>query len=811
MNSHIIDLIISFLKILSPFIIITFISIFFIRILKIKDYLEIIISIFLFNWLQILISIQLFSFFNLVYMWVLLIFYTICAAICVLISIRKKISFKFNTGNFKNFFIKFYDGSRLEMTIKIFVTFFLIVILFVTFFISINVPPSNYDAMTYHLGRTAFWYQNHSINHYYTQYAYQNVQPNNGEIGMFWIILFTNYDDITFLVQLGSLILIIVALYKTLRLLKYNKLTSLISTFLFASFDIVILESNSTQNDLISASFLIVAFYYLIKLTRDLKIDYLNLFLFGMASGMAIGAKGYIYLFAPGFLIYYLLTGKHNKFKYKKFAFIILFFLVGIILFSLNNWIQNYIFYGNFINDPNSIDFFRVQNPGLKSFISNISRHVVSFYQLRNVDHNTIGIFLEQKILYLHNIMHFDISSPATTWSGTQFAVVSNPLEFDDSYFGPLGFFLVLPAIIINLIIFAASKHLRRNKEISERFKQSLLIFIIPALFFILYNYIFRWQPWAGRLFISFMLLMVFNLAQLIDFIVNYKNKVFLYILIPLIILVASYNSFNVSFKNGYYPLIPKDGKNIFSIINYEDRRCKFATGRIGLMNKNNELIEKYTGTQSTIGILSNPGEWTYIYFGKNFTRKIKYIKKEDFYSKTIQNIFKNNNLNGLVVNLNDFPLKSNLLSGNTILEINSDNYGKYIKPLNDCSLSKLNNKIKISVSGNDPYFEFNVSEKESNNDKIILTINLESPIDSHLQIYFKRINSNYNEKDSIIYPIFKGVNDIMLFLDDTKDLITIRVDPIAEKQDCYINKIDLAVLRNINYIQNDYYMFFYK
>ena len=152
-----IEILLSFLKILIPFILISYSSLFITRILKISDFLEKILIIFVLNWVQILICIQLFSVFNIVSFFPIIIFHLVTFFIVLIISKLKNINFKINL---KSIFLKFYyffQRIELNKIFKILIFFLLLVIILVSFYKGIIIPPFNYDSMTYHLARAGFW------------------------------------------------------------------------------------------------------------------------------------------------------------------------------------------------------------------------------------------------------------------------------------------------------------------------------------------------------------------------------------------------------------------------------------------------------------------------------------------------------------------------------------------------------------------------------------------------------------------------------------------------------------------------------
>ena len=313
------ELIISTAKLIIPFFLICFVSWFFIKLFKISDFLEKIIVIFLFNWIQIVISLEILSLFNQIKIFPLFLFHFVCALICLIFAWFKKLSFKINFkktfSNIKNFYLEL----NLNKIFKNIMILWIIIILVTTFFIGIMVPPNNWDSMVYHLTRAAFWHQNNNINHYFTGITLQTENPVNAELGLLWIITFCNSDNIVFLVQWFSFLILLLTMYKILRIIGFEKKVSFISIFILSTLDIIILESNTTQNDLVIASFVVITLFLIIKTIKSDKISIPILFLAGSSFGLFVGTKGYSYLFIPGFFIFYLIYGKNDFLKFKKF------------------------------------------------------------------------------------------------------------------------------------------------------------------------------------------------------------------------------------------------------------------------------------------------------------------------------------------------------------------------------------------------------------------------------------------------------------------------------------------------------------
>ena len=804
-----IELILSFLILLLPILCISFTSYFFTKILKIQDFLEKLLIIFLLDWVQILLIVEFLSLFKSISLLTMVVGTTIPTIVCAVIFFKMKIKVNFRFRSLKDIFLNFFDGIELNKVLKIILICWLVIIIIIPFIIGLSVPPGNYDSMTYHLARAGFWKQYQSIDHFYTRAEIQNQNPLNAEIGLLWIILFTNSDNIAFLSQWLAFIIILIALYKLLRRLSYSRTVSILTVFLFASFDIVILEAYTTQNDLVITAFIALSIFFIIRSLEDEKINLKYIIFSGFAAGIFIGTKGYSYLFIPGIIIFLFLFGRNNRRKLYKILLLFAFSLVGVILFSSYGFIQNYLSYGNLFSSEAYVDFMRIENPGATTFLSNFSRYSASFYPYYSIDNNTVGSLIQRIINSIHGNLNFDISSPATTLGESVFYYFDVQLNYDQSYFGPLFFFLVLPATIFNLLLALGMRLWRRNSELVQRFKDYLKILVIPGLFFIFYTFIFKWQPYAGRLMIGFALLMMIGFAEFIDLLRDIKIKVifniFAYCLIFIIIVV----SFFPLFFNDYNRLIGSDNRSIYSI-KYEDRRGDF-------LRDVKQAVDENLGPVSRLGLILPDSDWVYILFGNGFRRELEYINDYDWNNKSIDEITSEKKLDGILINTEFKGFKNGdtlsflaKITGEPLMEIDNAEFNDYFSPIKGCEFLKSDSAIIIKALNDDPHFETKFPFDFSEENSIIMQILIDSEKDANGQVFYLRKGGVYNEDDSERFIINKGENNIFLYINSFNELQRIRIDPVDIMCDSLVKKLVFYSIKDIKNIKVDNYILFY-
>ena len=123
-------------------------------------------------------------------------------------------------------------------------------------------PPNNWDSMTYHMARITHWVMNESVYPYPTHIYRQIYQPPLGE----WIIaqvcilsksdLFANSIQLIFMCG-GIAILNLIG-----NEFKLNKRAKIIAFIITLTTPSIILQTTSTQNDIVVGFFILNAIYF---------------------------------------------------------------------------------------------------------------------------------------------------------------------------------------------------------------------------------------------------------------------------------------------------------------------------------------------------------------------------------------------------------------------------------------------------------------------------------------------------------------------------------------------------------------------
>ena len=150
----------------------------------------------------------------------------------------------------------------------------------------VGTPPNSWDSLSYHLARVAFWLQDGSVGYIANVYdARLNGNPPNGEIGQLFVLGTTGSERLTGFVQLSAALVCAVGVFGIARRVGRTRPEAAFGAMIFLTLPVVLLQSSTTQNDLIVASFLVIATFFLLGRTRR------DFAFAGVAVALAVGTK----------------------------------------------------------------------------------------------------------------------------------------------------------------------------------------------------------------------------------------------------------------------------------------------------------------------------------------------------------------------------------------------------------------------------------------------------------------------------------------------------------------------------------------
>ncbi len=152
--------------------------------------------------------------------------------------------------------------------------------------LAVATPENEGDALAYHLARAAFWYQRHGVG--WIGHAVDrrlNVTPPNAEIADLFTMLVSGTQRFAGLVQLGAAITLALATAGVARRVGLGPAPAAFGGLVLLTLPVVTTQEWTALNDLVVASFLVTAVYFLLGSGR------VEPALGGLATALAVGTK----------------------------------------------------------------------------------------------------------------------------------------------------------------------------------------------------------------------------------------------------------------------------------------------------------------------------------------------------------------------------------------------------------------------------------------------------------------------------------------------------------------------------------------
>lgn len=361
------------------------------------------------------------------------------------------------------------------------------IIYLIVFITSLFSPPNTVDSMTYHMARVANWVQNGNIGFYPTAVLRQLYNVPLAEYSILHLQLLSGNDYFANLVQFFSFVACGVGASLIAEYFKQNELIQLLTVLLTATLPMAILQSSSTQNDLVVSLFVISFFYFFLKASESAsRTDFLFA---GMSLGLALLAKGTAYFFcfpiglliATRYLIYSRLKPNYLRFVYLTFGVVIIAFL-----FNAGHYARSFYLFGSPLSSGEEhLTNEKITVPIVVSnVVRNYALHIgTNSQEITNLTENLIS-----------NLLGSEINNPDSTLLGQSFFIVQT--KHEDSAGNMIHIFLLSLSLLFAFYYRGAEE------------KQRVIIasLTIIAGFFIFCVFL-KWQPWASRLQIPLFML----------------------------------------------------------------------------------------------------------------------------------------------------------------------------------------------------------------------------------------------------------------------------------------------------------------
>ncbi len=468
------------------------------------------------------------------------------------------------------------------------------------------VPPNNNDSLSTHLSRIGYWLQHNSLLPWETFNPKQVFYPLNAALQVYWTVLMLGSDRLAGIVQWIGGLASIVCVFGIARLIGWTRPQSAFAALVYGSFPIILLQSTTTQLDLVSAAIFLPTVYFLILgIKTSRRAMYI---LSGLSLGLALGTKQTLLFLLPGLAVFLLLQARHWKRNPRHLsawaaAAAGFFILLSSPIYVISAW-----YYGSPFGPPEVVS---ASTGGMQatdilaSLKYNVPRLTYQFFDFSGMPEpiSEFGYRARRKLgIELAGLTSFSLETPAALAENHQFAYAyKTHLSEDESWFGVPGFLFLLPAAVQQLI------HGLRKKD---SLRVGLVLF---ALIYLPVVAALRpgWDPFQGRYFIA----ACAALAPFIGVVVQpgWWSRVVRWlaavIAVTTIVVVLLYN-----------PAKPFDRDKI---IIFASTRQDLTLLQGGQMRGYLNLISQTMPEKAVVGYYSPSYIWDYPLFGEGFNRKV--------------------------------------------------------------------------------------------------------------------------------------------------------------------------------------------
>lgn len=537
---------------------------------------------------------------------------------------REDSAFKLVGRNIQTFHLKFLSLNVFEKLISILFFGSFCIILFVQLILFIYVPSNEWDSMTGHLNRILYFLNDHTFSKLIGTNWNNDTYPRAFSAVQLFPFIFNNMNENWFKFQNQlSYIIVGISIYGSLKHLNFNKKIRLISSFICFFLPNILLQSYTTDTDIVLAAYLGSCIYFLLSFYKNnYKRD---IYLFSLSFCLGLAHKiTFVYAF-PGLGLIILFILYHRK---KQLGKILLnagisILIFGFILVVPTGYLANYQKYQDFIGPKSATQHQSFQRAGgpeklLKDGSRNFIRYQIDLLNpdgLRNIESIeklNYALFDKLKTLDCFNLE-----------KEKNFTIIPFSFHKRFEYFNGtpnLGLFYLLLGIPGILFLF-----FRRQKN------KLLYLFFFGFLFHLMaLSYTAPYDPWKGRYMISSVIFLMPISALSVGFLL--KNSIYhkvLLFLITLIIILTGLFAMIFNFRN---PIIDYHGKESIFKMNRIEKLMQGKPDLIPAYLKFEELVPK--NAVVALGTISD--DFEYPLWGKEFKRRLVLINP---YEKGLQPI----------------------------------------------------------------------------------------------------------------------------------------------------------------------------
>jgi hypothetical protein len=352
--------------------------------------------------------------------------------------------------------------------------------------------PHNWDSMTYHLARVAYYLQHNNLTSFNTNYWAQVVHPQNSSLLLLYTYLISGHNEnLTQLVQFVSYWIAVCSVYAISTKVGNSKTQSVFAAMVSALLIEWLMQATTTQNDLILTAYLGATVYFLLMFRETQKLSYL--IWAASAIGLSIGTKAASLLYLPAVALvasYALIqSGVGSRDHLRKLAVLVASTLLAICIFALPaGYIENYRQFGHPLGPKRVRADLSFEGSSASYIIRNGTKNLIRFgFDFLSPDGMPSASIVRKLPEKIVRRLGIDLETSEAT--RRPFNIQKTPTAHEDlSSWGVFGFGLIWVVIILSLMGVVKPTDVR-------------ILSLAAVLFLFCQAYCGPYDPWRGRYF----------------------------------------------------------------------------------------------------------------------------------------------------------------------------------------------------------------------------------------------------------------------------------------------------------------------
>jgi hypothetical protein len=366
-------------------------------------------------------------------------------------------------------------------------------------FLMFYLPPNEWDSMTGHLNRILYFVQNHSTAHFIGTNWNIDTYPKSFSSIQFYPFLMSGFNEHWFkLPNLSAFWMLFVGSYAILKQLQIPFKVRILSASLLIFTPILLIQSTTTDTDIVLGSYLVCGLYFLIRFARTKEVYYI--YFTSLVFAIAMSHKiTFVFAFPSlAILIGYACLIHRDKMNIKHLKHVLLSAILFLLVSLPTGYIANIVHYGHPIGPNTATKHQSIERAGNFSNLilhgsKNVARYffdLLNFDGLRNIQEVEIGQeFINQHFRNLDTLFNWGLETSKV------FTIVpfnyTRKFEFYNGtpIYGSIFLLIIIPAIILLLL--------------KKRPTFYYVFFLAFVLHFLALAYTAAYDPWKGRYMIS--------------------------------------------------------------------------------------------------------------------------------------------------------------------------------------------------------------------------------------------------------------------------------------------------------------------